>query len=117
MLLTSKLLALLAAVSAVNAAALPAAEAEPVAEPVPQPIEAELLPRQLGGGPGNTPAGKGYYWSRTWPDSTIKVPKDFDAIPLGNCAYDIVFRRDPKDNKYLLSYFAMWNAGTEVYVR
>jgi hypothetical protein len=83
-----------------------------VAAPIKAEIEAptsDLAVRQIGGGPNNSVRGN--YWSRTWPDSQIKRPFNFDAIPRGGCAYDAVFKRDPKDTKYNLAYFAVYGTG------
>ncbi|KAE8237921.1 hypothetical protein A4X13_0g8585 [Tilletia indica] len=82
-----------------------------LAAPTPAP-EAGLTTveaRQLGGGPYNS--GAGTSWSRTWSDTTLVQPMNFDAIPTGGCSYDIVFRRDARDTKYKLAYYAIFGSG------
>jgi hypothetical protein len=81
------------------------------------PVEAEtsaptsdLAVRQIGGGPNRSTRGDPG-WGRTWPDTQIKRPFNFDAIPRGGCAYGVVFKRDPRDTKYLLSYFSVFGEG------
>jgi opacity protein-like surface antigen len=69
----------------------------------------ELVVRQIGGGPGRSEVGTS--WSRTWPDTKIKQPFNFDAIPRGGCAYDVVFQRDPQDTKYELAYYSLFGEG------
>ncbi|KAL9931355.1 hypothetical protein V8E36_009752 [Tilletia maclaganii] len=50
-------------------------------------------------------------WGRQWNDRTLLQPINFDAIPLGGCAWDIVFRRDPRDDKYNLAYYSVYGEG------
>ncbi|KAK0531886.1 hypothetical protein OC834_002053 [Tilletia horrida] len=73
------------------------------------PASVNVEPRQLGGGPNNAQAGDG--WSRQWTNPALVEPKNFDAIPVGGCSYDIVFRRDARDTSYKLAYYSVFGEG------
>jgi hypothetical protein len=89
-------------------ASLSAVAAAPVEAEIEAPTS-DLAVRQIGGGPNDSVRGDS--WSRTWPDTVIKRPFNFDAIPRGGCTYDIVFKRDPRDTKYVLAYFSVFGEG------
>ncbi|KAK0546327.1 hypothetical protein OC846_005324 [Tilletia horrida] len=94
----------LAASVALVASYMPSSHAAPATD---------LQARQLGGGPNDPAFGAYSGWGRTWYDTRIVVPNNFDAIPRSDarCSYDIVFRRDARDTYYYLSYYSIFGEG------
>lgn len=75
---------------------------------VPTP-DSDIAVRQLGGGPNDAVRGTG--WNVEWRDTQLKVPSQFVSVVGSGCSYEVSFRRDVRDTKYKLAYFAVFGTG------